>query len=454
MPSDNGDKAMQNARLILSAGLALATHAAAGQTLTTLYTFTGGADGGNPIAGLVAGPDGSFYGTTSAAAGTVFQISPPAKGQTAWQFTTLYSFTGEGDGAFPENLIMDKAGSLYGMTNQGGIFNGTCAYDGTDYGCGTVFKLSPPAQRQTGWALTTLYAFPGGSESSSPTGGVVMDGSGDLFGFTAGLYTCGNMPAICGSAYELAPPAAGQTAWTETTLYTFKGGRDGAYAGYFGSPLLGPGGTLSGIAAAGGDLKNPNCAPIGGCGLVFQLMPPGHAETLWTEERLLVFTGRNGIAPLDGLSADSVGNLYGSTNEGGRLMDCVPGSPYSNGCGVIYQLSPPAPGGAGWTASTLHKFTNGADGGYPYDAPAFLGGRIYVTTSGDEVKSFGTIAALTPTDGGRNHWRVKTLFTFSNDANGCSPTGSLVMRNGTIYGTTDGDGAGPAPYGTLYAFKP
>jgi hypothetical protein len=431
----------------------LAAQPAAGQGLTTLYTFTGAGDGGNPIAGLLAGPNGSFYGTTSEAYGTIFQLSPPAKEGTAWKLTTLHNFSGA-DGSFPENLIVDKSGALYGMTNQGGTFNGTCVYQGTDYGCGTVFKLSPPAQGQTNWALTTLYSFPGGSESSSPTGGVVMDGWGNLFGFTAGIYTCGNTPAICGSAYELTPPAKGQTTWSETTLYTFTGGSDGAYAGYFGSPLLYGRGRIYGITEAGGNVTNAICAPIGGCGLVFQLTPPGHGKSGWTEDRLLVFNGSNGIAPLDGLSEDAAGNLYGSTNEGGRLMDCVPGSPYPNGCGVTYELSPPAQRGGGWTATTLHKFADGADGSYPYDAPAFLGGRIYLTTSGDEVKSFGTIAQLQPPGGRRRSWQVKTLFSFSNDVNGCSPTGPLIMRNGVVYGTTNGDGSGPAPYGTVFSFKP
>lgn len=443
---------MKSARLMVGACLVLAVRPATGKGLTTLYTFTGGADGGNSIAGLLAGPDGSLFGTTSGTYGTIFRISPPLRGSTAWTFTTLYSFTGASDGAFPENLVMDKTGALYGMTNQGGIFNGTCAYEGTDYGCGTVFKLSPPAQGQTNWALTTLYAFPGGTESSSPTGGVVMDGSGHLYGFTAGIYTCGNTPAICGSAYRLSPPARGQTAWTETTLYTFTGGSRGAYAGYFGSPVLDRSGKIFGITEAGGDMEAANCAAIGGCGLVFQLTPPGPGNSRWTEDRILVFTGDNGIAPLDGLSEDSAGNLYGSTDEGGRLNDCMPGSPYPNGCGVTYELSPSANGG--WTAGIVHKFTNGTDGGYPYDAPAFLAGKAYLTTSGDEVKSFGTIAQVIPNGGDRGKWRVRTLFSFSNDANGCSPTGPLIMRNRVIYGTTYGDGAGPAPYGTIYAFQP
>jgi hypothetical protein len=104
---------------------AMAVQHAAASGLTTLYTFTGGADGFGPFAGLLPGLNGSFFGTTTGASGSVFQLLPPAQAQTSWTLKTLYSFTGGADGAFPQTLVMDKAGALYGMTDEGGIFNGT-----------------------------------------------------------------------------------------------------------------------------------------------------------------------------------------------------------------------------------------------------------------------------------------------------------------------------------------
>ena len=98
-------------------------------SLITLYSFTGGADGGNPNA-LTLGNDGSFYGTTRGGgtndAGTVFQVT------TNGTLTTLYSFTGGADGAYPNALTQGNDGSFYGTTQTGSASI-----------AGTVFRLRP-----------------------------------------------------------------------------------------------------------------------------------------------------------------------------------------------------------------------------------------------------------------------------------------------------------------------
>ncbi len=119
--------------LILLSAVALATSQASAQTLTTIYTFTGG-DGANPHAGLIADAAGNLYGTTvyggANGNGTVFKVTPTGSE------TVLYSFTGGSDGANPEaGLIADASGNLYGTTANGG-----------SNGVGTVFKLAIPAQ--------------------------------------------------------------------------------------------------------------------------------------------------------------------------------------------------------------------------------------------------------------------------------------------------------------------
>ncbi len=110
-------------------------------SLTTLYNFTDGADGGFPIAGLVQGTDGNFYGTTYSggtdSAGTVFQITPTGS------LTTLYSFTGGADGVSPyAPLVQGTDGNFYGTTLGGGTNGG-----------GTVFTITPAG------ILTPLYSF-------------------------------------------------------------------------------------------------------------------------------------------------------------------------------------------------------------------------------------------------------------------------------------------------------
>jgi uncharacterized repeat protein (TIGR03803 family) len=123
-----------------------------------LYTFKGGSsDGASPIAGLIK-KEGALYGTTfegggticlyPTRCGTVFMLTPPVAGQTAWNETIIFSFNSS-DGSFPEaGLIFDKEGALYGTTSAGGSDN-----------CGTVFKPTPPAAGQTIWTISTLHSF-------------------------------------------------------------------------------------------------------------------------------------------------------------------------------------------------------------------------------------------------------------------------------------------------------
>jgi uncharacterized repeat protein (TIGR03803 family) len=104
---------------------------------TVLYTFTGGADGGAPLAGLIRDSADNLYGTT--ARGGVWGHGVVFKLDTAGNETVLYSFTGGADGGSPyAGLIQDSGGNLYGTTPVGGTVNSTCPQ-----GCGVVFKLTP-----------------------------------------------------------------------------------------------------------------------------------------------------------------------------------------------------------------------------------------------------------------------------------------------------------------------
>jgi hypothetical protein len=124
-----------------------------------LHSFKGGNDGSEPLAPLVLGPDQTFYGTTSGVAqiqpGTVFNLvpgSPP---------TTLYSFTGGIDGDNPMGaLVFDNLGNLYGTTT-----NGVTSCGGPM--CGNVYQLMPSG---SGWIETPLYTFTGGSDGGQQFG--------------------------------------------------------------------------------------------------------------------------------------------------------------------------------------------------------------------------------------------------------------------------------------------
>jgi uncharacterized repeat protein (TIGR03803 family) len=161
---------------------------------TVLYGFTGGADGGSPLAGLIPGPAGKFYGTTYAGGasgyGTVFQLDPAGKE------TVLYSFAAGSDGSGPKaGLIRDTAGNLYGTTYGGGV-----------PGYGTVFKVDTIGKE------TVLYSFTGGADGTQPEAGLIRDTFGSLFGTTSG----GGAPGA-GTVFKL------DTTGTETVLYRFQG---------------------------------------------------------------------------------------------------------------------------------------------------------------------------------------------------------------------------------------
>jgi uncharacterized repeat protein (TIGR03803 family) len=208
---------------------------------TTLYAFNIKRDGAKPNAGLLADGSGNFYGTAISSHGTghfgtVFKIA--ADGTE----TILHAFSGKNgsDGSHPYGaLVADETGNLYGTTFKGGTL---------DCNCGTVFKLAPDGSE------TMLYAFPGNKsgDGSNPYAGVVADSGGNLYGAT---YTGGGA-CNCGTIFRIAADG------TETVLYAFAGGTDGAYPR--GGLAFDKKGTLYGTTFLGG---------ADNAGTIFELTP-------------------------------------------------------------------------------------------------------------------------------------------------------------------------------------
>lgn len=277
----------------------------------------------------------------------VFKLSHDAAGQ--WKETVIHTFTGGADGAIPmSDLIIDAAGNLYGTTWLGGGLS-LC----NKAGCGVAFRLS---HSLTGWHETVLDTFHSAHGALPYASGLVMDASGNLYGtfLQAGNTACS--PG-CGSVFQLSPTASGP--WTETTLYTFTGGADGAqpWAGL----TLDAVGNLYGTAEMGG---------VNNLGVVFELSPGTSGS--WTETVLYSFSGIDGQYPRSGVLFDPAGNLYGSTYFGIDTFDCP-----SLGCGAVYELSPTA---GGWTQTVLHAFSGG-DGGHPSELVRDASGILYGTAS-------------------------------------------------------------------------
>jgi hypothetical protein len=171
-------------------------------TKNVLYSFTGGSDGGYPVAGLIFDKAAALYGTTLYGGssggipglGNVFKLMPPASGQIAWTETTLYSFKGlPSDGFYPySGLIADEQGALYSTTFAGG----------SGGNAGTVFKLTPPASGQTVWTETILYRFTGGADGGYPYAGLIADKQGTLYGTTFGGGSIAGYPGT-GAVFKL-----------------------------------------------------------------------------------------------------------------------------------------------------------------------------------------------------------------------------------------------------------
>jgi uncharacterized repeat protein (TIGR03803 family) len=398
---------------------------------TILYNFQGGADGANPNAGVIFGGDGALYGTTVSGgtlnyAGTVYKLTPPARGGTQWTKTLLHSFSSPPDGSNPfAGVIFGSDGALYGTTVSGG-----------NSGSGTVYKLTRPTNGGTLWNETVLYTFTGTTDGANPSNGsLIIDSSGALYGTTPGGGNFGQ-----GTVYKLTPPTTG-TQWIETVLYSFMGGADGRYGS---SSLIFDGsGALYGTTAGGGNSDS---------GTVYKLTPPA-SGTVWNHTVLYTFAGDQGSTGNNGstdgafpspapLIFDSSGALYGTTGAGGPCQNC------GLGFGTVYKLTPPTSGGTPWAETVLHFFAGasdgeGPDGGVIFDDHDALYGT---TVDGGVGGGVGTVYKLTPPARGMppgTPWTKTILHNFSMAPDGNHPySGVIFDRHGAMYGTTRGGGTG------------
>src|SRR5438270_2829652 len=272
------------------------------QTFTIVLRFPNQPGGGNPSA--VLDVNGNLYGTTQiggpAKLGNVFELSSQR------QESTLYSFTNTTpDGRLPTigPLIQDTAGNFYGTTQNGGDYNCIVFFA---RGCGTVFKLSPTGQE------TILHSFTGGADGAQPLAGLAADNAGNLYGTTyVGGTGCNG--GGCGTVYKVSP------AGIETVLYRFTGGTDGSLP-YSVVPILDAQGNVYGTTLGGGDR---------GFGTVFKIDPSGHETVLHSFAH-----AADGGYPYAGLVRDRQGNLYGTTAAGGAL-GC---DPAKTGCGTVFKI--------------------------------------------------------------------------------------------------------------------
>jgi uncharacterized repeat protein (TIGR03803 family) len=254
------------------------------------------ADGANPYDNLIFDGKGNLYGTTyyggAYGFGVVFMVSASGKER------TLYSFTGDMDGAYPfGGVVLDAKGNLYGTTSGGGT-----------YGKGTVFKVSPSGQE------SILHSFTGGADGANPYSRLILDAKRNLYGTTFGGGGTG-CNGGCGTVFKVTPSGK------ESVLYSFcqnyPNCADGENPVY--SLIFDDQGNLYGTTFSGGTDDE---------GTVFELSAAQSGA--WTESVLYSFQGaEDGGGPQAGLVFDAKGNLYGTTSFDG-----------ANGYGTVFRLSP------------------------------------------------------------------------------------------------------------------
>jgi uncharacterized protein YceK len=189
---------------------------------------------------------------------------------------------------------------------------------------------------------TILYNFLGSPlDGIDPYAGLIFDAHGALYGTTVagGSGTNPYCGPGCGTVFKLTPPDGRQTQWTETVLYSFQSGTDGALP--FAGLIFDCQGALYGTTYNGGSSSNCPASPgsPSGCGTVFKLTPPDGRQTQWTETVLYSFPGGpgpNGQSPEAGLIIDKQGALYGTTPLGGVCTFST-----NFGCGTVFQLKEP-----------------------------------------------------------------------------------------------------------------
>jgi uncharacterized repeat protein (TIGR03803 family) len=388
--------------IMMLAVAAAVTQTAVAQAFKTLHQFdtkTSG-EGAIPHGALLRDAAGNLYGTTLSGGsgdGTVFKIDSTGKE------TILFTFNLALSGSSPDTpLIQDQAGNLYGIVQEGGPRGG-----------GLVYKLSPQGEQ------TILQAFQLGPKDSPvvPTGGLLMDKSGNLFGTT---FSGGKCSSGCGTVFRLDP--AGKL----HLLYKFTGGSDGSEP--FGPLVQDAKGNLYGVARAGGNLSCPDPDfPGDGCGTVFKLAKNGALTVLHT------FTGgRDGSIPHGGLAMDATGNLYGVTGVGG-----------SHEFGTAFEISRDG------RYTILHRFlrkegTN-PNGGLVLDAA----GNLYGTALSNGRHNLGTVFQLSL------NGQLTVLHNFGGVNDGGVPSAGLIRdAAGHLYGTTTMDVSNRRIRGTVFELTP
>jgi uncharacterized repeat protein (TIGR03803 family) len=369
-------------RLPWAAALALPAFGAQdGAVFTSLYSFTGGNDGAGPVAPLVQGSDGNFYGTTyqggTNGVGTVFQIS------TNGALTSLYSFTGSNDGANPvAGLIQATDGSLYGTASGGPYY-------------GTIFRIT------TNGAFSLIYSFTGTDDGAYPEAALIQASDGSFYGTAS----AGGINGL-GTVFRLS--ANGDF----NSIFSFND-TDGSTP--VAALLQAADGYLYGTTSSGTGLADS--------GTIFRISTNGAFNSLHLFNRAI-----DGWEPRASLIQASDGSLYGTTVAGG-----------TSGYGTVFAITT---NGAYTTLCSINQPDFAGRDTYPsglvqgsdanFYVPLYLGNVFEVTTNG----SYSNLYLFAGSTGPIAFSCCPSSLVQGNDGNfyGTTRFGG-VAGTGTVFGT-------------------
>ena len=394
---DNNGRVLLLAIAVICTVFASAAQSAVAQTYAVIHTFSY-PQSVQPGAGLAIDSTGALYGTTTYtdASGRDGQAFKMKRQGSSWLFTPLFDFPIVGNIDPRSTPLIAGDGTLFGTL----YYNYGCDP------CGGVFHLFPPPTIQRSvlqpWNGQLLHNFTDGNDGGGPSGALLMDSSGNIYGTTEYGGTAG-----LGTIYQLQ-----QGTWNETVIFSPP---DHTYGVLPLNGVVADGaGNLYGVFQRGG----PN-----GPGAVYELSNSGGT---WTEQTIYGFLGGDDGAEPVSVILDVSGNLYGATTSSG-----------SGHGGTIFKLTH---GGSGWTFTTLYSINGTGPCGVTGRLTLDSAGNLFGVTYCDGLYGYGSVFELSPSGG---TYTYTDLHDFTNGSDGGYPNGDLVLdAQGNLYGTTFGGGGG------------